>query len=306
MANSFGKRITYSLISLLGLLVLVFFLSRLTGNPADVLLPPDASAAERQAFSERYGFDDPVYVQFGRYLRDLTQLDFGVSLRQNRPAMEVALNAYPTTLMLAGITMLLAFFAALFIGALAAARPGGLFDRIASFFSLAGASTPDFWVAIVAVLVFAVGLGLLPTSGTGTPWHWVMPIAVLFLRPFGLLVQIVRGAMISALASPYVKTAIAKGVRDRRIIFAHAMRNSLLPTVTVAADVTTGLINGAVVVETVFGFPGIGKLMIDAIHQRDFAVVQATILITACAIFIMNIFIDLLYAALDPRIRYQQ
>ncbi|HEV7275903.1 MAG TPA: ABC transporter permease [Devosiaceae bacterium] len=305
MTAFFGKRLAYSLISLFGLLVLVFFLSRLTGNPADVLLPPDASAAERQAFSERHGFDEPIHIQFLQYLSDLLRLDFGESLRQNRSAMEVALNAYPTTLQLAGLTMVLATTAALLVGALAAIRPGGLFDKIASVFSLTGASTPDFWVAIVAVLVFAVGLGLVPTSGTGTPMHWILPIAVLFLRPFGLLVQIVRGAMISALASPYVKTALAKGVRDRRIVFAHAMRNSLLPTVTVAGDVATGLINGAVVIETVFGFPGIGKLMIDAIHQRDFAVVQATILITACAIFIMNIVIDIIYAILDPRIRYQ-
>lgn len=305
MANYFGKRILYSLISLFGLLVLVFFLSRLTGNPADVLLPPEASAAERQAFSERYGFDEPVYVQFGRYLVDLLQLDFGMSLRHNRSAMDVALDAYPTTLMLAAVTMLLAVTGALVVGSLAAVKPGGLFDRVSSVFSLVGASAPDFWVAIVAVLLFAVGLGWLPTSGTGTPWHWVMPVGVLFLRPFGLLVQIVRGAMITALSSPYVKTALAKGVRARRILFAHALRNSLLPTVTVAGDVATGLLNGAVVIETVYGFPGIGKLMIDAIHQRDFAVVQATILVTACAIFLMNIAIDLLYAALDPRIRYQ-
>lgn len=304
MVGYFGRRVIFSLASLFGLLVLVFFLSRLTGNPADVLLPPEASAAEREAFSIRYGLDDPVIHQFGRYLTDLLHLDFGTSLRHNRSAMEVALAAYPTTLMLAGLTMLLAISGALLVGSLAAVRPGGLFDRIASVFSLAGASAPDFWVAIVAVLLFAVGLGWLPTSGTGTPLHWVMPIAVLFLRPFGLLVQIVRGAMIGALSSPYVKTAIAKGVRGRRIVFSHALRNSLLPTVTVAGDVATGLINGAVVIETVYGFPGIGKLMIDAIHQRDFAVVQATILVTAFAIFLLNIIVDLLYAALDPRIRY--
>lgn len=305
MPTFLGRRLAYSLFSLVGLLVLVFFLARLTGNPADVLLPPDASAAERLAFSERHGFNDPIYIQFFRYITDLLRLDFGQSLRQNRSAMEIALQAYPTTLQLAGLTMLFATSAALVVGALAAVKPGGLFDKVASFFSLAGASSPDFWVAIVAVLVFSVGLGLVPTSGTGTPLHWILPIGVLFLRPFGLLVQIVRGAMISSLASPYVKTAMAKGVRGWRIIFVHAMRNSLLPTVTVAGDVATGLINGAVVIETVFGFPGIGKLMIDAIHQRDFAVVQATILITACAIFIMNILIDVIYAVLDPRIRYQ-
>ena len=132
-----------------------------------------------------------------------------------------------------------------------------------------------------------------------------MPIVVLMLRPFGLLVQVVRGTMIGALSSPYIKTARAKGVRRQKIIFSHALRNSLLPVITVAGDLATSLVNGAVVVETVFGWPGIGKLMIDAIIQRDFAVVQSTMLVTATAIFILNIAIDILYAVLDPRIRYQ-
>ena len=170
--------------------------------------------------------------------------------------------------------------------------------------SLAGASAPDFWVAITGILVFAVTLGWLPTSGTGTPWHWIMPIAVLLIRPFGLLVQVVRGAMISALSSAYVKTARAKGVRERSVIFVHALRNATLPVITVAGDQAAGIVNGAVIVETVFGFPGVGKLMIDAITQRDFAIIQAAILVTAIAIFVMNILIDLAYAVLDPRIRH--
>jgi peptide/nickel transport system permease protein len=145
----------------------------------------------------------------------------------------------------------------------------------------------------------------LPTSGTGTPLHWIMPVFVLTLRPFGLLVQVVRGTMISALASPYVKTARAKGVSRTDIIFRHALRNSLLPVVTVAGDLAASLVNGAVVIETIFGWPGIGKLMIDAIVRRDFALIQSTVLVTAIAIFVLNILIDLIYARLDPRIRFQ-
>jgi peptide/nickel transport system permease protein len=159
-------------------------------------------------------------------------------------------------------------------------------------------------VAIVGILVFAVMLGWLPTSGFGGPLYWIMPVTVLMLRPFGLLVQIVRGTMIGALNSPYVKTARAKGVRDSSIIFVHALRNSLLPVITVAGDLTTSLINGAVVVETVFGWPGIGRLMIDGIVFRDFAIVQSAILVTALAILVLNIAIDVLYAVLDPRIRH--
>lgn len=304
MLGYIGRRAYHSVISVIGLLTLVFFLTRLTGDPSALYLPLDSSLEARQAFARLNGLDQPIYVQFFQYLHNLLSLDFGQSLRQNRSAIEVALEAFPATLKLALVAMTLSTVLAIVVGALAAARPGSLFDRVAGLVSLAGASTPDFWIAIVGILVFAVGLGMLPTSGTGTALHWVMPIVVLMLRPFGLLVQVVRGTMISALASPFIKTAHAKGMKRRKIIFGHALRNSLLPVITVAGDLATGLINGAVVVETIFGWPGIGKLMIDSIIQRDFAVVQSTILVTAIAIFIVNIAIDLLYAVLDPRIRY--
>ncbi|RVJ62438.1 ABC transporter permease [Sinorhizobium medicae] len=299
------RRAGQSVIAVIGLLVLVFFLSRLTGDPAYLYLPLDSSEAQRQAFSEAHGFNDPLVVQFGRYLVDLARFDFGDALSRNRPAMEVALEAFPQTLKLAAIAIVLSLCLAVVVGSLAAARPDRLFDKLATTASLAGASAPDFWVAIVAILVFSVGLGLLPTSGTGTALHWIMPIFVLTLRPFGLLVQVVRGTMMSALASPYVKTARAKGVNRSRIVFRHALRNSLLPVITVAGDLAASLVNGAVVVETIFGWPGIGKLMIDAIVRRDFALIQATVLVTAIAIFVLNIAIDLVYARLDPRIRFE-
>lgn len=304
MLSYIGRRASHSIIAVIGLLALVFFLTRLTGDPSYLFLPLDSTQEARAAFSKLHGFDQPIYWQFLDYLRNLLSLDFGQSIRQNRSAMAVALEAFPQTLKLAFVAMSLSFVLALVIGCVAAARPGGLFDRIASQVSLAGASAPDFWIAIVCILIFAVGLDLLPTSGTGGILYWIMPVFVLMLRPFGLLVQVVRGTMLSALSSPYIKTARAKGLKRHKIVFSHALRNSLLPVVTVAGDLATGLVNGAVVVETIFGWPGIGKLMIDAIIQRDFAVVQSTILVTATAIFIMNIAIDLLYAVLDPRIRY--
>ncbi|TIL62176.1 MAG: ABC transporter permease [Mesorhizobium sp.] len=299
-----GRRASHSILSVIGLLTLVFFLTRLTGDPSALYLPLDSTAEARAAFARLNGLDQPIHWQFLGYLRDLLQLDFGESLRQNRSAMQVALEAFPETLKLAVVAITLSTALAILVGSLAAAWPGSIFDRIASLVSLAGASAPDFWVAIVGILVFAVGLGLLPTSGTGTWVHWLMPTFVLMLRPFGLLVQVVRGTMLSALASPYIKTARAKGLPRQKIIFGHALRNSLLPVLTVAGDLATSLVNGAVVVESIFGWPGIGKLMIDSIIQRDFAVVQSTILVTATAIFILNIAIDLLYAVLDPRIRY--
>ncbi|MBZ4691283.1 MAG: transporter permease [Cereibacter sp.] len=304
MKKFIGKRAVASAISLVGLVIMVFFLSRLTGDPADLYLPIDASHQAREQFREINGLNDPLMVQFGRYVADLAVLDFGNSIRQSRPAIDVVLAGFAWTLWLACVTMLLVTFAAIVIGSLAAFRVGGVFDRIATFFSLIGASAPDFWLAIVAIVVFAVNLRWLPTSGTGTIWHWVLPVSVLFVRPFGLILQVVRGSMIGVLSSAYVKTARAKGVRNRPIIFVHGLRNGMLPVITVIGDQAAGILNGAVVVETIFGFPGIGKLMIDSILQRDFNVVLAAIMVSALAIFLMNLLIDLAYALLDPRIRY--
>ncbi|MGO7593690.1 ABC transporter permease [Rhizobium leguminosarum] len=304
MKSFIGKRAIASGVSLVVLIVIVFFLSRLTGDPTDLYLPIDATTEMRQQFREMNGFNDPLIVQFGRYVSDLAQGNFGQSLRQARPAMDVVLEAFVWTFWLAAITMVLVTIAAIVIGSLAAFRVGGVFDRLATFFSLIGAAAPDFWLAIVAIVIFAVKLHVLPTSGTGTFWHWVLPVSVLFIRPFGLILQVVRGSMISVLSSAYVKTARAKGVRSNSIIFIHGLRNAMLPVITVIGDQAAAILNGAVVVETVFGFPGIGKLMIDSILLRDFAVVLAVIMVSALAIFIMNLLIDIAYALLDPRIRY--
>lgn len=305
MMRYLGRRAWHSAVALCALVMLVFFLVRLTGDPASLYMPIDASVAQREAFSARHGFDRPVLEQFASFVGDLLRGDLGVSIRKERPALEVVLQAFPTTLSLAAITMTLALLLAVAVGSLAAYRPGGIFDRSATLSSLAAASAPDFWVAITGILVFAVALGWLPTSGTGGWPYWVMPIAVLMLRPFGLLVQVVRGAMLDALSSGYVKTARAKGVAESAVVFVHALRNSSLAVVTVAGDQMVGIINGAVIVETIFGWPGVGKLMIDAVMQRDFALVQATILVTASAIFVLNMLIDVIYVALDPRIRHQ-
>ena len=304
MRSFLGKRAVASAISLVGLVILVFFLSRLTGDPTDLFLPEHATQEARDKFRRIHGLDQPILVQFFNYVGDLLRFDFGDSVRRNEPAIDSVMRGFVWTLQLAAVTMSLVTVAAITIGSLAAFQVGGFFDRIATFFSLMGASAPDFWIAIVAIFVFAVGLGWLPTSGTGSFWHWVMPIAVLFIRPFGLILQVVRGSMISALNSAYVKTARAKGVKNRPIIFVHALRNAKLPVITVIGDQTAAILNGAVIVETIFGFPGVGKLMIDSILQRDFNVILAAIIVTAFAIFLMNVLIDILYAVLDPRIRY--
>lgn len=298
-----SRRLIHSLTSLAGLFVLVFFLARLTGDPAALYLPIDATAEMRHQFAEQRGFNDPLLVQFWSFLSSAVHFDFGESLRQSRPAITIVLDAFPITLTLAAISMAIAIFLAIIIGSLGAWRPGGLFDRTANLLALLGASTPNFWIAIVGILFFAVWLRILPTSGMGGPVYWVLPVAILVLRPLGLIAQVVRGSMISALSSGYVKTARAKGAKVKSIIFVHTLRNAMLPVITVAGDQAASIINGAVIVETVFGFPGIGKLLIDSITYRDFAVLQAAVLISAVAILTMNILIDIAYGLLDPRIR---
>ena len=305
MKQYLTKRILSSLLAIIGLFIMVFFLARLTGDPGHLYLPIDAPLEVRKEFSEKHGFNDPIYIQFSRFVIDLANGDFGDSLRKQRPAIDVVLEALPVTLSLAAVSMFIALIGAILIGSLAAYRPNGVFDRISRVVSLTAASAPDFWVAITAILIFSVSLRWLPTSGIGGLPYWIMPIGILLIRPLGLLVQVVRGSMITALSSDYVKTARAKGVKEKAVIFKHGLRNGLLPVITVAGDQAAAIANGAVIVETIFGWPGIGKLMIDSILQRDFAVVQASILITAIVILSINIIIDIAYAVLDPRIRHK-
>ncbi|MFG6199009.1 ABC transporter permease [Nonomuraea sp. JJY05] len=303
MLTFLRHRVISSAIPLVVVILGVFYLARLTGDPANLYLPLSATPEMRAEFSAQHGFDRPVLVQFGDYLAQVIHLDFGESLRTAEPAAAAVLRAFPATLQLAGATMILAILGAVVVGSWAAYRPNSLADRVASFTSTTAASMPDFWFAIMGVLVFAVALGWLPTSGTEGAAAWVLPVVTLLIRPFGVLVQVVRGAMVTALSAPYIKVARSKGAGELRVVFGHALRNAAPPALTVAGDLAVGLVNGAVVVETIFGWPGIGKLMITSILQRDFAVLQAAVLVTAVTIFALNIVIDACYALLDSRVR---
>lgn len=297
------RRVVSSLLPLVVVAIGVFCLARLTGNPARLYLPINASKEARAEFSARNGFDDPVLVQLFDYLRDIVNLDFGTSLRTGEPAVDMVIRAFPATIQLAATTMVIALVVAIGLGGLAATNPGGIIDRFVSTLSMVTASIPDFWLAIVGIMVFSASLGWLPTSGSTSSAHWVLPVLTLVIRPLGVLVQIVRGAMIEALGASYVKFAKSKGAGEVRIVFGHALRNAAAPVLTVAGDLTVGLVNGAVVVETIFGWPGIGRLMIESILQRDFAVLQAAVLLIAVTIFVLNILIDVAYALLDARVR---
>jgi peptide/nickel transport system permease protein len=299
-------RIGHGAVALLGLMAVVFVLVRMTGSPVNLFLPLDATNEMRRALTARLGLDQPLHIQFMVWLSDAARLDLGNSLWHSRPAAEVVLSALPQTLTLGAIVLCLSIAGALVVGSLAAFRPNGAVDRIASLLSLAGASIPDFWLALMSILLFSVAWGLVPTSGYGGFEFWILPVATLVVRPFGILVQIIRGSMLAALEAPFIKTARAKGAPERRVIFVHALRNALLPMVTVAGDLAAQLAGGVTVIEVVFGWPGIGKLMIDAIMQRDFPVLQAGILAVATVIVLINIAIDLIYSMIDPRVRIER
>jgi peptide/nickel transport system permease protein len=281
----------------------VFFLARITGDPSRLYLPLNATAQNRADFMRESGLDKPLLQQFVDYLQGLVHLDLGTSLRTGEAASSMALRAFPATMQLAILTMVLAIVGAVIIGSWAALRPNGIGDRVANFMAMVAASVPDFWLALMGILLFSVTLGWLPTSGAGGPAYWVLPVATLVVRPLGVLTQVVRGSMVAALSEPYVKLARAKGASETRVVTHHALRNVAAPALTVAGDLAVSLINGAVVVETIFGWPGIGKLMIDSILGRDFAVLQAAVLLTALSIFALNIVIDICYGLLDVRVR---
>ncbi|WP_105417726.1 ABC transporter permease [Neorhizobium sp. T25_27] len=301
----FLKRAAFAALALAALMTSAFFLVRLTGDPVNLYLPVDASEAARDAMRIRLGLDRSLMAQFFDWAWDILSLDFGMSLWHNRPAMDVVLEALPNTLALGAIALALAFTAAIVMGSIAAVNAGGWIDRGVNVLSQAAASVPDFWLGLMGVLLFAVTFRILPTSGFGGPIYWVLPVACLFARPFGTLVQIVRGSMIEALNATFVRTARAKGARDGRVTFVHALRNALLPAVTVTGDLAAQFAGGGGVVEVVFGFPGIGKLLIDGILKRDFAIVQASIFAVAVVIFVINILVDMLYASIDPRVRIE-
>lgn len=297
------RRLASSAVTVVGVVVIVFFLARLTGSPANLYLPEGASPERYEQFNREHGFDLPLGEQFLRFLGGALRLDFGDSIWQQRPALEAAAEAMPPTLVLAAIAMVLSLAVAVPLGAVAARRRFRTADRLITFSSLTTASIPDFWFALVGVLVLSIQLGALPTSGDATVASWVLPVATLMLAPVGVLTQVTRGAMIDALGSGYVQNARARGLGSTRLVYRHALRNAALPLITVAGDRAAGMVNGAIIVGTVFAFPGIGTLIVGAVLNRDFALIQAAIFVVGVAVVVLNVLVDLTYALADPRVR---
>ncbi|MEJ2560475.1 MAG: ABC transporter permease [Anaerolineae bacterium] len=240
-----------------------------------------------------------------QFLWDVAHLDFGDSLWQHQPAMHVVLSRLPLSLELAAAAVAIAMSIAFLLGTLAALRPLSIFDRATSAVSLIGMTVPSFWLGLILITIFAVYLHLVPTSGTGGLQYLILPGITLTWPMLGRMAQVVRTSMLEQLSAPYVVTARAKGLRERVVLLRHVARNALIPVITVAGQAFIGIANGAVIVETVFGWPGIGKLMIDAIERRDFAIIQAVVFVVAVVVVVLNLLLDFAYAAIDPRIRYE-
>jgi len=294
----------HSLLILVGLVIVVFFVTHLLGDPARLMLRPEATEEQVQALRDSLGLNDPLHVQFGRYISDLSRGDFGDSIWQRVPALPIVLDRIPATLYLAGVTMLIAFPLAIVLGVISAIRPRSLADRIVTVISLTGVSTADFWLGLMLILLFAVQLGWLPTSGYGGIDYVILPALALAMRPMGRISQVVRSAMLDEMSRPYMVTARAKGLKERVVIVSHALKNAFIPVVTLTGDEASVMLNGAVVIETLFGWPGVGILLIQAIERRDLPLIEASVITIAVMIVTVNLLVDLAYTFIDPRVRY--
>jgi peptide/nickel transport system permease protein len=291
------------LATLLGVLALTFALGRLTGDPVALLLPDSATVADAQAMRARLGLDRPIPEQFAHYLGSVLRGDLGNSLVYNRPALGLVIERLPATLRLGGAAFVLAIALGIPLGVVAAVGRGRALDRTVRDTTLVLQSVPSFVIGILAVLLFGVTLQWLPTFGSDTPRHYVLPVITMALYPLALIVRLTRSGLLEVLGEDFVRTARAKGVPASRVVMGHALRNALVPVVTVLGLQLAGLIGGAVVIETVFAWPGVGSLAVAAINGRDFPIVQTVVVLSAAAFVAANLLVDLLYGVLDPRVR---
>jgi peptide/nickel transport system permease protein len=305
MARYAALRLMQSIVVLLGTSVLVFALLRIVpGDPVELLSSPQTPAYLMARQREALGLNRPLIVQYIIFLGQAVRGNLGTSFRFNEPATRLVLAAFPKTLELAGVAMGLAVLIGGPLGVLAGARPGSPGDRAAMVIALIGQSIPNFWLGIVLIIVFAVRLHWLPTSGSGSFKQLILPSVTLASYNIALVARLTRSGMLDVLRQDYIRTARAKGLREGSVLSRHALRNTLVPVVTVIGLQFGTLLGGAVIVETVFAWPGIGTLVINAISWRDYPIVQAVVLCTAVAFVTINFALDLMYMWLDPRIRY--
>jgi ABC-type dipeptide/oligopeptide/nickel transport system permease component len=296
------RRLVQSIVVVAAVVVLVFAMMFLSGDPAALLLPPDASREEIEAFRHEMGFDQPFWMQFAKFSGNLLIGDFGRSWRFQEPALSVVLERLPATFELAVAALVLSLLIALPVGIVSAVRKDSKVDTVSMVLALLGQSVPGFWLGLMLILIFAVDLGWLPTSGRNGPQYLILPAVSLALALAGRNARLVRSCMLEVLNADYIRTARAKGLSEWRVIGKHALKNAMLPIVTIVGLELGSLLGGAVVTETVFSWPGIGLLAVQAIAGRDYPVVQAVIIVSALGFVLINLAVDLLYAKLDPRV----
>ena len=294
------KRLIYAVFVIFCVVTIVFFLTRLSGDPARLMAAPDASDEEILELREALGLNKPLIVQYGEYLVRAVQGDFGMSYRHGEPAMQLVLDRLPMTMRLSGMALLIALLVALPLGLIAAVYRDSVLDQAAMTL---GQSFPTFWMGIMLILIFSETLRWLPTSGTGGIEYMILPAVTLSFQTTANVTMLLRSSMLEVLGTDYIRTARAKGVQERGVIVAHALRNAALPVITAISLQIGPMLGGAVVTETVFAYPGMGRLAVQAINNRDFTVVQAFVVVMAVIIVSINLITDLIYTVVDPRIK---
>jgi peptide/nickel transport system permease protein len=300
------KRVAYSFVSLVLLSLTIFLFVRLTGDPAVLLVEPGASKEDLAMVRAQLGLDRPLWAQYATFVASLLRGDLGQSFYYRTPVFELYLSRLPNSLLLALAAMTFSLAIGIPSGILAAVRVNRWWDNAGKVFALLGLSLPSFLVGLVLILFFSVYLGWLPSSGSGTPLHLLMPAFALGWYFAAAHMRLTRSSMLEVLGSEYVKLARLKGLPEALVIGKHAFKNALIPVLTLAGINLVIMVNVAVVVETVFAWPGIGRLLYEGITFRDFPVVQATVILGGAMIVVVNLFVDVLYAVIDPRIRYDR
>jgi ABC-type dipeptide/oligopeptide/nickel transport system permease component len=300
------RRLGYAALSLCLLSLMIFLFVRVTGDPTVLLVEPGASRDDLAALRTELGLDRPLVVQYASFVKDVVRGDFGRSFYYRTPVLELYASRLPNSLLLAVAAMAFSLLIGIPSGILAAIRVGGWWDRAGKIFGLLGLSMPSFWVGLLLILFFSVYLGWLPSSGSGTVLHVLMPAFALGWYFAAAHMRMTRSSMLEVLGSEYVKLARLKGLPEALVIAKHAFKNALIPVLTLAGINLVLMVNVAVVVETVFAWPGIGRLLYEGVAFRDFPVVQATVLLSGSMIVVVNLVVDILYAVIDPRIRYER
>jgi peptide/nickel transport system permease protein len=295
------RRLWQSLLVIFGVSVVVFLILHLTGDPAALMLPPDATAEDIAKFRHDMGFDDPVAVQYVRFLKGAVRGDFGQSIRHGEPAMGLVVERLPATFELAGAGLVIALALAIPAGIVSAVRRNTSIDYISTVVALLGQAMPTFWLGIMLILVFSVRLNWLPSSGRGDVEHLILPAITLGLFTTARITRLTRSGMLEVLGQDYIRTARAKGMGEPPVVWKHAS----IPIVTIVGIELGTLLGGSVITETIFAWPGVGRLSVQAIFNRDYPVVQSAVFLLASTFVIVNFLVDVVYTYLDPRIRFR-